>query len=289
MKEMDKTLRGRGLYSRAMAVLTLLGVVVLMAGVPRLAQAVQEQGKATDILLGKEGKGAEDKKNAVTDDPPKEWGDLRKGWDKFGEFPHIVDISLVLLLSILLAAFIAYHPSTRRKASNITEFEQPKTFLMYAMVGALIALLVQKNETMALVIFGIGGLLRFRTVVGEAKDTGRVILVTVVGLCCGLKIFVAGVLATLIGWVLIWYLESQSAGRIVVKGLKDSDILAAAETYRGIIAEADCAVIRERKNLVKGRITFIVKTPPDLDAEALEESFEKVPEEQRGVVDWEIS
>jgi hypothetical protein len=160
---------------------------------------------------------------------------------------------------------------------------------MYAMVGALIALLVQKNETMALVIFGIGGLLRFRTVVGEAKDTGRVILVTVVGLCCGLKIFVAAVLATLIGWVLIWYLESQNAGRIAVKGLKDSDILAAAETYRGILGAAGCTVIRERKNLTKGRVTFIVKTPPDLDAEALEESFEKVPEEQRGVVDWEIS
>ena len=30
------------------------------------------------------------------------------------------------------------------------------------------------------VVFGIGGLMRFRTNVGEAKDTGRVILVTVV-------------------------------------------------------------------------------------------------------------
>ena len=176
-----------------------------------------------------------------------------------------------------------------RKASNITEFEQPKTFLMYAMVGALIAQLVLSTPAMALVIFGIGGLLRFRTVVGEAKDTGRVILVTVVGLCCGLKIFVGAVLATLIGWILIWYLESQNAGRIVVKGLKDSDILTAAETYRGILGEAGCAVIRERKNLTKGRVTFIVKAPPELDAEALEGAFEKVPEEQRGVVDWEIS
>ncbi|MEE3231085.1 MAG: hypothetical protein VX272_08595, partial [Planctomycetota bacterium] len=120
----------------------------------------------------------------MTDD----WGDLREGWENFGNIVYIVDVSLMLLLSIILAAVIAYHPSTRRKASNITEFEQPKTFLMYAMVGALIAQLVQTYPPMALVIFGIGGLLRFRTVVGEAKDTGRVILVTVVGLCCGLKI-----------------------------------------------------------------------------------------------------
>ena len=44
-----------------------------------------------------------------------------------------------------------------------------------------------------------------------------------------------------------------------------------------------------QQNLTKGRVTFIVKAPPELDAEALEEAFEKVPEEQRGVVDWEIS
>ena len=273
MQEMDKTGRRGGLLSRVIPVFALLGVVVFMTALPGLVQ-----GQADPFEIPKKGK-----------DIPSSWSDVLEGWDKFNNHYYIIDISLVLLISIILAACIAYHPSTRRKASNITEFEQPKTFLMYAMVGALIAQLVQTHPPMALVIFGIGGLLRFRTVVGEAKDTGRVILVTVVGLCCGLKIFVAAVLATLIGWVLIWYLESQNAGRIVVKGLKDSDILAAAETYRGILGEAGCTVIRERKNLTKGRVTFIVKTPPELDAEALEEAFENVPEEQRGVVDWEIS
>ena len=274
MQEIDRTGIVRGLLSRGIPALALLGIVVLMVVIPGLASAQADPFS-----------GMSPQARPLTDD----WGDLREGWENFGNIAYIVDVSLMLLLSIILAAVIAYHPSTRRKASNITEFEQPKTFLMYAMVGALIAQLVQTYPPMALVIFGIGGLLRFRTVVGEAKDTGRVILVTVVGLCCGLKIFVGAVLATFIGWILIWYLESQNAGRIVVKGLKDSDILTAAETYRGILGEAGCTVIRERKNLTKGRVTFIVKAPPELDAEALEEAFENVSVEQRGVVDWEIS
>ena len=274
MQEIDRTGIVRGLLSRGIPALALLGLVVLMVVIPGLASAQADPFS-----------GMSPQARPLTDD----WGDLREGWENFGNIAYIVDVSLMLLLSIILAAVIAYHPSTRRKASNITEFEQPKTFLMYAMVGALIAQLVQTYPPMALVIFGIGGLLRFRTVVGEAKDTGRVILVTVVGLCCGLKIFVGAVLATFIGWILIWYLESQNAGRIVVKGLKDSDILTAAETYRGILGEAGCTVIRERKNLTKGRVTFIVKAPPELDAEALEEAFENVSAEQRGVVDWEIS
>ena len=274
MQEIDRTGIVRGLLSRGIPALALLGLVVLMVVIPGLASAQADPFS-----------GMSPQARPLTDD----WGDLREGWENFGNIAYIVDVSLMLLLSMILAAVIAYHPSTRRKASNITEFEQPKTFLMYAMVGALIAQLVQTYPPMALVIFGIGGLLRFRTVVGEAKDTGRVILVTVVGLCCGLKIFVGAVLATFIGWILIWYLESQNAGRIVVKGLKDSDILTAAETYRGILGEAGCTVIRERKNLTKGRVTFIVKAPPELDAEALEEAFENVSAEQRGVVDWEIS
>ena len=274
MQEIDKTGIVRGLLSRGSPALALLGIVALMVVMQGLASAQGDPFSGTSPQA-----------RPMTED----WGDLREGWENFGNIVYIVDVSLMLLLSIILAAVIAYHPSTRRKASNITEFEQPKTFLMYAMVGALIAQLVQTYPPMALVIFGIGGLLRFRTVVGEAKDTGRVILVTVVGLCCGLKIFVGAVLATLIGWILIWYLESQNAGRIVVKGLKDSDILTAAETYRGILGEAGCTVIRERKNLTKGRVTLIVKAPPELDAEALEEAFENVSDEQRGVVDWEIS
>ena len=274
MQEIDRTGIVRGLLSRGIPALALLGIVVLMVVIPGLASAQADPFS-----------GMSPQARPLTDD----WGDLREGWENFGNVAYIVDVSLMLLLSIILAAVIAYHPSTRRKASNITEFEQPKTFLMYAMVGALIAQLVQTYPPMALVIFGIGGLLRFRTVVGEAKDTGRVILVTVVGLCCGLKIFVGAVLATFIGWILIWYLESQNAGRIVVKGLKDSDILTAAETYRGILGKAGCTVIRERKNLTKGRVTFIVKAPPELDAEALEEAFENVSAGQRGIVDWEIS
>jgi hypothetical protein len=274
MQVIDKTGIVRGLLSRGIPALALLGIVVLMVVMPVLASAQADPFS-----------GMSPQARPLTDD----WGDLREGWENFGNVAYIVDVSLMLLLSIILAAVIAYHPSTRRKASNITEFEQPKTFLMYAMVGALIAQLVQTYPPMALVIFGIGGLLRFRTVVGEAKDTGRVILVTVVGLCCGLKIFVGAVLATFIGWILIWYLESQNAGRIVVKGLKDSDILTAAETYRGILGKAGCTVIRERKNLTKGRVTFIVKAPPELDAEALEEAFENVSAGQRGIVDWEIS
>src|SRR5688572_11208080 len=156
---------------------------------------------------------------------------LREGWESFADRWLLLDMVVVLLFALLLGALIAYHPSTRRRISTLEHFEQPKTLLMYAVVAAVVALIVEVQPAMAFVIFGIGGLLRFRTDVGEAKDTGRVILVTVVGLCCGLKIYIVAVPATVIGWLLILFLERDNAGLIRVSGVAESEMQEATRAY----------------------------------------------------------
>ena len=49
----------------------------------------------------------------------------------------------------MLGAVIAYHPSTRRRVSSLEHFEQPKTLLMYAVVAAVVALIVEVQPSMA--------------------------------------------------------------------------------------------------------------------------------------------
>ena len=212
---------------------------------------------------------------------------LLDGWDSFGNGWLILDMVIVLLLALLLGAIIGYHPSTRRRVSSLEHFEQPKTFLMYAMVAAVVALIVKVQPAMAFVIFGIGGLLRFRTMVGEAKDTGRVILVTVVGLCCGLKIFIVAVPATVIGWLTIYLLERQLAGIIRVTGVSDELMHEAAKAYREKIIHAGCTIIGEQTKFMKREFLFVVKAPPSLDRDALESAFEKFPKDHQGAVAWE--
>jgi hypothetical protein len=216
-------------------------------------------------------------------------GDLAEGWASFLDGWLLLDMAIVLLLAMALGAVIAYHPLVRNKVSSVEELEQPKTLIMYAMVAAVVALLVKVRPEMALVVFGIGGLLRFRTDVGPAKDTGRVILVTVVGLCCGLKIHVVAVLATALGWLVILVLERNVAGEIQVKGIDNALMPRAAKVYRDVFAAEGCRVIRERKNFLKGRLELVITAPGRLPREALDKRFEELPEEIRGVVDWEIS
>jgi hypothetical protein len=212
---------------------------------------------------------------------------LREGWSSFADHFLLLDMMLVLLLALALGAIIAYHPSIRRQAYNLEQFEQPKALLMYAVVAAVVALIVQVQPAMAFVIFGIGGLLRFRTDVGDAKDTGRVILVTVLGLCCGLKIYIVALPAALIGWLLIFVLEQQSTGIIRVSGVGEDGMHEATRAHRALIAAAGCKIIGEQTKFVKREFLFVVKPPPTLDRAKLQAAFDALAPGVRGVVDWE--
>jgi len=212
---------------------------------------------------------------------------LTEGWSSLGDGWLLLDMCLVLLMSLALGAIIAYHPSTRRRLSSLNELEQPKTFLMYAMVAAVVALIVKVQPAMAFVIFGIGGLLRFRTMVGEAKDTGRVILVTVIGLCCGLKIFIVALPATAIGWLVIYFLEQQVAGTIMVAGVAEENLNDATVVYREIIAKTGCKIIGEQTKFTKRQFSFVITAPANFSREDLQAKFDQVDEPLQGKVDWD--
>jgi hypothetical protein len=216
-------------------------------------------------------------------------GELGIGWQAFADLEWIGQMLIVLIVAVLLAAAIAYHPTTRAKASTLEQLEQPKTFMMYSMVGALVAIIVKVQPSMALVVFGIGGLMRFRTEVGEAKDTGRVILVTVIGLCCGLELYVVALLATALAWALIFALERRTVGRVLVQGLEKQRMQAAAEAHANVLRELGCTIVGEQRRVDKATVAFIYRAPAGVDRGALERRFAALPDELRGTVNWESS
>ncbi len=208
----------------------------------------------------------------------------------FGQGAAILDLVIVFLLAAGLGAIIAYHPRTRAKASTLAELEQPKTFILYALVGAVIARIVEANSAMALVIFGIGGLMRFRTDVGPAKDTGRVILTAVVGVCCGLKLLPVAVTATAFGWVLLYVLERETFTRLLVKGIPADALAPATDAYRRVVIEAGFRILGERKKVTEGLVSFVFATPVAFDRERFEQHLAaSVPPQLRGAIDWEFS
>jgi hypothetical protein len=209
------------------------------------------------------------------------------GWAAFHDVAFITSMLLVLAVTISLAALIAYHPTTRAKATTIEEIEQPKTFIMYALVGAIIAIIVKVQPSMALVVFGIGGLMRFRTNVGEAKDTGRVILVTVIGLSCGLELYVVAVLTAALSWVLIFILERSTVARVIIQGLDKDTMQPASDAYGAALRQLECTIVGEEKRVKKGSLAIIYRAPRGLTRSQIEARLAEIPSEARGTYGWD--
>ena len=92
---------------------------------------------------------------------------------------------LSLTLAIACSWIVAWHPRSTRLAS-LSDLEERKTLILLGMVGAVVAELSGTSQTLAFVIFGIGALLRFRTVLDNPKLTVKAIIVVIVGLACGM-------------------------------------------------------------------------------------------------------
>ncbi len=214
--------------------------------------------------------------------------------DRFVEnymgFQQLGTYLISLFVALILATIIAFHPQTFGKKEDINEIDAPKTLLFYAMIGSLIgATVADYGPELGFIFFGLGGLMRFRTNTGTSIQTGRLILVALIGLCCGLKMLYIAAISTVVAWILIYFLERRTLYQIEVKGIKSKVFLESVAAYRHILKKQKCNVIVEKKNTVKSKVSFIFSSPPKLRREDLEHSLEEqIPEENKGSIDWNI-
>lgn len=211
------------------------------------------------------------------------------GWGGFQDLRFLMDSLSILLLATLLGAAIGYHPATRRAIDHLHEVEMPHVYVMYAVVGAVIGVAVREfGMVVGVVIFGIGGLLRFRSGTDSVRDTVRLIIVTLVGLIAGLDLPNFAVLTTLFAFVLIYWVDSSPPYRIRVEGFPKARAADCADAYRKMLKEQGCKIIAEHQSLEKGRIEFIFRLPRRSTRETVEAAQRNIAAELRSDVDWEV-
>jgi hypothetical protein len=217
-------------------------------------------------------------------------GPKGEGWRGFQDFGFLINASANLLLAAVLGAAIAYHPKHLQTADTFEEIEATQIYILYAVIGSITGILVvQYGMAVGFVLFGIGALIRFRTVLRSASLTGRLIFVTLIGLSCGLDLPHVALLVTLFGIVLIFFLDARFTFRIYVRGLANDAVSQSARAYRDALEQENCRIISERKNPDRGRITFIIRSAQFDIGKNLEASLEKkVDPSLQGSVDWEI-
>ena len=212
-----------------------------------------------------------------------------EGWAGFLNFGFMLNTLITLILAAVLGAILAYHPKHIAMADTMEELEAPKVYILYAVIGAIIGILVvQYGLVVGLVVFGIGGLIRFRTLLRSANLTGRVIFVTLIGLACGLDMPHVGVLATAFAFVLVYIIEARVTYRVDINGLSKENFAESAAAYRALLQQHGCRVLAEKKNPMKHRITMLIAGPSKLSRAELAERVDAgIDATLKGSVDWE--
>ena len=203
------------------------------------------------------------------------------------ELEELLWDSLRIFGAILSGALIAYHPRTRSSVASLIEIDRPKIFITYTVIGAVCSLVVDYKESMALAIFGLGGLMRFRTLLPSAKDTGRIILSVVTGIFWGLGLFQLAILLTVLAWLLILILDWRVGYRMLVKGLKKEQLAATAAAYTEVLQARGCRISQVKRSLNKGTVAIVFLSSRRHDRDDYEHAFsEEIAPDLQGTVDW---
>ena len=218
-------------------------------------------------------------------------GLLAVGWSGFLDVSYLLQSLASLLLATALGALIAFHPTTRRTIDTAAEADLPKVYLTYALIGAIVGVTVlEYGIVIGFVVFGIGGLIRIRTDTATTRDTGRLIIVTLVGLICGLNLPHFAVLSTFFAWSLIYLFDGHPVCSLDVHDVPKGQVKEAAKAYRALLGELGCKVISENKSYSKSRVGYVFRAPRQATQQFLHAALcERVPPELRGDIDWKVA
>jgi len=242
--------------------LRAIAAVVIIALVCVLSSAAFGANPAEEMAKAGAGGGIDPKGNS--------WLSIEKSIEQFAHPSFILRLFLSLSLAVGCAFAIAWHPRRASIRNPLADFEERKALILLGVVGAVVAELSGTSQTLAFVIFGIGALLRFRTVLDNPKLTGKAIMVVVVGLACGMGSWAMAVFVTAFSWLLMFWLDSHSSCRVRIRLDDTEDPKPVFDAVQSLLVSHNCKVQSSSLFEDKGRMVFLLYLPNGVDPTRLE-------------------
>ncbi len=199
------------------------------------------------------------------------WESIQRSVLQFGHPDFILRLLLSLVLAVGCAIAIAWHPRRASLRDPLRDFEERKALILLGVVGAVVAELSGTSQTLAFVIFGIGALLRFRTLLDNPKLTGKAIMVVVVGLACGMGSWAMAVFVTAFSWLLMFWLDSHSSCEVRIRLNNGADAKPVFDTVQSLLLSHKCRLQSSSLYEDKGRMVFLLYIPNGVDPGKLED------------------
>jgi len=242
--------------------LATVGVVVAIAFLTLLSSAAFGANPAEEMAKAGATGGIDPKGNS--------WVSIEKSVEQFAHPSFILRLFLSLTLAVGCAFAIAWHPRRAALRDPLRDFEERKALILLGVVGAVVAELSGTSQTLAFVIFGVGALLRFRTLLDNPKLTGKAIMVVVVGLACGMGSWAMAVFVTAFSWLLMFWLDSHSSCRVRIRLDDTEDPKPVFDAVQSLLVSHNCRVQSSSLYEDKGRMVFLLYLPSGVDPTRLE-------------------
>src|SRR6266481_1820763 len=198
------------------------------------------------------------------------WESIQRSVEQFGHPDFIFRLFLSLVLAVGCAFAIAWHPRRASLRDPLSDFEERKALILLGVVGAVVAELSGTSQTLAFVIFGIGALLRFRTLLDNPKLTGKAIMVVVVGLACGMGSWAMAAFVTAFSWILVYWLDSHSSCRVRIRLDDTEDPKPVFGMVQSLLVSHKCRLQSSALYEDKGQMVFLLYIPSGVDPRQLE-------------------
>lgn len=234
-----------------------LPALALLATAAYGANPLEEAAKSTPVSGG-------------TDPHGNSWLSIQNSIQQFSHIDFVLRLFLSFSLSVVCAWVLTWHPRRTSLWDPVVDLEERKTIIILGLVGAIVAELAGSSPPLAFVIFGIGALVRFRTVLDNPKLTGKAITVVVIGLACGMGSWVMAVFVTAFAWLLLFFLESYLTCRVRLRINKGADVNATLALLQPLLSARNCRILRTDVNAKKGLLILTVYMPAGLEPKMLE-------------------
>lgn len=192
---------------------------------------------------------------------------------QFSSWHAWVEAVAAIALSVALASLLAWHPRARRPRAALDGEEERRTLIVLGMIGAIVASLVLVDQAMAFVIFGIGGLVRFRTILRTPQLTGKAILVIVIGLACGLTQYLMALVVAVAAWLVIWWLNGSRPARVRIRVPAGTDLTRLELVAADALRRMRCKVSSARRGAAGRSVNLTVRIPTALEDEIVSRSL----------------
>lgn len=128
---------------------------------------------------------------------------------------EITDVIIVFFWSIVLSILIGItYRGTHRSISYSQNFTQ--TLVLLGMIVGMIMIIIGTDIARAFTLVGALSIVRFRNALKETRDVGFIFFVMAVGMACGTRFYLVGIMLTIVGCSLMYFMTYTKFGQ---KGL----------------------------------------------------------------------